>query len=123
MIPGTLARSSRHAARGPARGLGLGPLALLGLVSETRYWAYLLLLPSLVLVAAVVVYPVASGIWLSLHEFNLLRAKLGMRFVGIQQFRELFADPDTRTILRNTAVWVTVGAASQFVLGLVTALA
>ena len=92
-------------------------------MSETHYWVYLLLLPSLVLVAAVVVYPVASGTWLSLHEFNLLRAKLGMRFVGFQQFRELFADPDTHTILRNTAVWVTVGAASQFLLGLVTALA
>lgn len=95
----------------------------LGLVSETRYWAYLLLLPSLVLVAAVIVYPVASGIWLSFHEFNLLRPKLGMRFVGLQQFREFLADPDTHTILGNTAVWVIVGAVSQFLLGLVTALA
>ena len=123
MLPGKLAPSSTRATRGPARSPRLGPVTLLGHVSETRYWAYVLLLPSLVLVATVIVYPVASGIWLSLHEFNLLRAKLGMRFVGLQQFRELFADPDTHTILRNTAVWVTFGAVSQFLLGLVTALA
>ena len=123
MIPGKRAPSSARATRGPARGPRFAPLLLLGQVSETRYWAYVLLLPSLVLVAAVIVYPVASGIWLSLHEFNLLRPKLGMRFVGLQQFSELFADPDTHTILRNTAVWVTVGASTQFLLGLVTALA
>ena len=29
---------------------------------EGRYWAYLLILPSLILVAAVVVYPVIDGI-------------------------------------------------------------
>src|SRR5690606_26346860 len=37
---------------------------------EGRYWAYLLLIPSLILVLAVVVYPVLSGIWLSFHEYR-----------------------------------------------------
>lgn len=123
MIPAKLVPSSSSSTQDLARRGRPGPITFLGHVSETRYWAYLLLLPSLVLVLAVIVYPVASGIWLSLHEFNLLRPKLGMRFVGLQQFRELFRDPDTHTIFRNTAVWVTVGAASQFLLGLVTALA
>src|SRR4029450_4980540 len=123
MIPAQSAPSWRRATLGVSRSSRPGPLALLGQVSETRYWAYLLLLPSLILVVAVIVYPVASGIWLSFHEFNLLRAKLGMRFVGLQQFRELFADPDTRIILRNTVVWVSVGAARQLLLGLVTRLA
>ena len=33
------------------------PTAWLGEVSETRYWMYLLLVPSLVLILAVVLYP------------------------------------------------------------------
>ena len=123
MGPGTRSTSPSRVRRVPAGASRLGPLALLGQVSETHYWAYVLLLPSLVLVTAVIVYPVASGVWLSLHEFNLLRATLGMRFVGLQQFSELLADRDFHTILRNTAVWVAFGATTQFLLGLVTALA
>ena len=42
-------------------------------LSESRLWAYYLLLPSLLLVAAVALYPVASGVWLSFQRYNLLR--------------------------------------------------
>ncbi len=92
-------------------------------ISETRYWAYLLLLPSLILVLTVILYPVGYGLYLSLHQFNLMRAAQGMTFVGLQQYTELFADEDFATIIRNTFVWVAGGATSQFTLGLITALA
>jgi multiple sugar transport system permease protein len=98
-------------------------IARLAEISEGRWWAYLLLLPSLILVAAVVIYPVGYGIFLSLNEFNLMRVARGMRFVGFQQYLELIADPDFRLIARNTLVWVVFGSLSQFALGLITALA
>jgi len=97
--------------------------ARLAEISEGRWWAYLLLLPSLILVAAVVIYPVGYGVFLSLQEFNLMRVARGMRFVGLQQYIELFADADFRLIARNTLVWVVFGSVSQFSLGLITALA
>ena len=52
MIPAKLVPSSRPATQDRARSPRgrPGPVTLLGHVSETRYWAYLLLLPSLVLV-------------------------------------------------------------------------
>ena len=62
------------------------PLALIGALSETRYWAYLLLLPSLLLVSAVIIYPVLSGINLSFNQFNLLRIAQGMKFIGLQHY-------------------------------------
>jgi multiple sugar transport system permease protein len=99
------------------------PLALFGALSETRYWAYLLLLPSLLLVSAVIIYPVLSGINLSFNQFNLLRIAQGMKFIGLQHYIELFEDPDFQIILRNTATWVIFGAFSQFTLGLIAALA
>jgi multiple sugar transport system permease protein len=91
-------------------------------LSESRYWAYYLLLPSLLLVAAVALYPVTSGVWLSFQRYNLLRAPVPS-FVGLMQYADLAADSVFWTTVRNTAVWVVVGALSQFLLGLVTALA
>jgi multiple sugar transport system permease protein len=91
-------------------------------LSESSRWAYYLLLPSLLLVAAVAVYPVASGVWLSFERYNLLRSPVPT-FIGLRQYADLWTDSTFWTSVRNTAVWVTVGAASQFLLGLVTALA
>jgi multiple sugar transport system permease protein len=91
-------------------------------LSESRRWAYVLLLPSLLFVGAVALYPVASGVWLSFQRYNLLRAA-APSFVGLAQYADLSTDPVFWTAARNTVVWVVVGAGSQFVLGLVTALA
>ena len=91
-------------------------------LSESRGWAYYLLLPSLLLVVAVAVYPVASGVWLSFERYNLLRSPVPT-FIGLGQYANLWTDSTFWTSVRNTAVWVTVGSASQFLLGLITALA
>ena len=93
------------------------------LISEGRAWAYLLLLPSLVLVLAVLIYPVGSGILLSFREMRLTRPDLGTGFVGLRHYVELFADPVFRVSLINTAIWAVVGTAAQFACGLVSALA
>lgn len=92
-------------------------------VTEGRYWAYLLIAPSLVLVGAVVVYPVIDGILLSFREYRLNRPALGTPWIGLEHYRTLANDPIIRTALRNTLVWVTVGSISQFLLGLIAALA
>lgn len=110
----TAASVERPAIRRPAWGLGD--------ISESRRWAYYLLLPSLLLVAAVALYPVASGVWLSFQRYNLLRSPVPS-FIGLNQYADLISDAVFWTSVRNTAVWVTVGAGSQFLLGLITALA
>ena len=98
------------------------PAWQIGNLSESRHWAYLLLLPSLLLVAAVAVYPVASGVWLSFHRYNLLRTPSPV-FIGLGQYADLWTDDVFWTSVRNTLVWVVFGASSQFLLGLITALA
>lgn len=96
-----------------------------GLVNlvEGRHWAYLLIAPSLILVGAVVVYPVLDGIALSFREYRLNRPALGTPWIGLEHYRDLTQDPIIRTALRNTVIWVTIGSISQFVLGMIAALA
>jgi multiple sugar transport system permease protein len=95
----------------------------LGNLSEGRQWAYLLILPSLILILAVVIYPVASGILLSFREMRLTRPDLGTPFVGLKHYIAMMSDSVFRTALYNTLIWVVVGTTSQFLLGLITALA
>jgi multiple sugar transport system permease protein len=95
----------------------------LAMISEGRFWAYLLLLPSLILVLAVVIYPVGSGILLSFREMRLTRPDLGTPFVGLQHYADILRDPIVRVAARNSVIWIVVGSLSQFLLGLVTALA
>jgi multiple sugar transport system permease protein len=105
----------------PARKLSLSnPLVT---ITEGRYWAYLLIAPSLILVGAVVVYPVIDGVLLSFREYRLNRPALGTPWIGLEHYRDLTTDPIIRTALRNTLIWVTVGAISQFVLGMIAAIA
>lgn len=108
---------------------GRSPLTLHGLldrialISETRYWAYFLLLPSLLLLLAIIVYPIGSGISISFRTMRLTRPDLGTPFIGLRHYADLLRDPVFRIAVRNTAAWVALGASSQFLVGLITALA
>jgi multiple sugar transport system permease protein len=103
--------------------LSFSLLEFLGNLSEGRQWAYILILPSLILILAVVIYPVASGIILSFHEMRLTRPDLGTPFVGLKHYAAMMNDSVFRVALFNTVVWVVLGVTSQFILGLITALA
>lgn len=115
----TLPGVGRRAVAAPPRPALLDRLLLL---SESRWWAWLLIVPSLLLVAAVVIYPVGSGILLSFQEMKLTRpADAG--FVGLDHYAALLRDPVFRIAAGNTLVWVVAGAVSQFLLGLLAAVA
>lgn len=85
-------------------------------------WAWVLLVPSLVLVAVIIVYPLFTGISLSFHTVILTRPELGRPFVGLRNFSRLLSDPVIRTAGVNTIIYVVVGVVSQFLLGLGAAL-
>jgi multiple sugar transport system permease protein len=98
-------------------------MAWIGELSETRYWMYLLLLPSLILILAVVLYPTVYGMQLSFREMRLNRPALGSGFVGLKHYLRLYSDAVFWIALRNTAVWATAAIALEFLLGLLAALA
>lgn len=101
----------------------INPVRMLGELSETRYWMYLLLLPSALLITAVVLYPTLYGMQMSFREMRLNRPDLGDGWVLFKHYQRMWADPIFWTSLRNTAVWVTSSILLEFLIGLIAALA
>lgn len=87
-----------------------------------RIWfGYLLLAPSLALLALVVVWPVASSIWMSLTDRSLMDLTSGA-FVGLRNFRTIFTDPEFRGAAWNTVWWTIANVLAQVLLGTALAL-
>ncbi len=101
----------------------INPVRLLGELSETRYWMYLLLLPSALLITAIVLFPTVYGFQLSFTEMRLNRMQGNGVFVGLKHYQRMIADPVFWLSLRNTAVWVTFSIIIEFGVGLIAALA
>ena len=101
----------------------INPLRMIGELSETRYWMYLLLLPSALLITAVVLYPTVYGMQLSFREMRLNRPDLGTGWVWFKHYERMLSDGVFWISLRNTAVWVTFSVATEFLIGLIAALA
>lgn len=114
-----------NAASPPPRSVwdSLNPVRLIGELSETRYWMYLLLLPSALLITAVVLYPTVYGMQMSFTEMRLNRPAGNGAFVAFKHYQRMLTDPIFWVSLRNTAVWVTSSIALEFLVGLVAALA
>jgi len=102
--------------------LNFNPFHYLASLSERHHWAYLLIAPSLILVLIIVIYPIFSGVLLSFQEMRLNRPKLN-GFIGLEHYAELLQDPVFLRACINTLWWVVFGILSQFLLGMITALA
>ncbi|MFB7932403.1 ABC transporter permease subunit [Streptomyces sp. NPDC056039] len=77
--------------------------------------ALLFVLPALLLLGALVVYPVLFSIGRSFFDAS------GTTFVGGDNYAEMFSDPATLNAVRNTAIWVVVAPALLTGLGLILA--
>ncbi|MGI5469033.1 carbohydrate ABC transporter permease [Streptomyces sp. CA-132043] len=85
-------------------------------VTGTRPWiAGAFLLPALLLLGALVVYPIGFSLWRSFFDAP------GSGFVGLDNYGELFADERIRTALKNNVIWVVVAPTVATALGLIFA--
>lgn len=80
-----------------------------------RIVAVLFVLPALLLLGALVVYPVLFSVGRSLFDAS------GTRFVGGENYLEVFRDPVTLKAVRNTAIWVVIAPTLLTGLGLILA--
>jgi alpha-glucoside transport system permease protein len=80
-----------------------------------RAVAVAFVLPALLLLGALVVYPVLFSVGRSLFD------AAGTRFVGGENYAEMFRDPATLTAIRNSAIWVVVAPTLLTGLGLILA--
>ncbi len=98
------------------------PFSSLGEISETRYWVYLLLLPSLLLLFLVVAYPTIYGFFISVREMRLTRPGLN-GWVGMKHYLAMMSDRVFWISLKNTAIWVVAAVVIEMTLGFVAAVA
>ncbi|MER6731859.1 ABC transporter permease subunit [Streptomyces puniciscabiei] len=82
---------------------------------RARLIALLFVFPALLLLGALVVYPVLFSVGRSFFDAS------GTRFVGGGNYAEMFRDPATLKAIRNTAIWVVVAPALLTGLGLILA--
>jgi multiple sugar transport system permease protein len=81
--------------------------------------AVLFLLPLLVLVVALIAYPFARAIWLSLTDKLVGYPE---RFVGLRNYEYLIGDDTFHGVLRNTAVFTVASLVLKVLTGLAMAL-
>jgi multiple sugar transport system permease protein len=89
------------------------------LLNDQRVVAALFLLPALAILAFVVVYPFGTAIWIS---FTNKMVGAPARFIGLDNYRELFGDPKFLQTIWNTFVYTVLAVGIKFVLGLSMAL-
>ncbi|MBY8883044.1 carbohydrate ABC transporter permease [Actinacidiphila acidipaludis] len=98
---------------GPVKGPGGGPRR--SIMGTPPWLAALFLLPALVLLGALVAYPIVYTIHRSLYDAG------GSGFVGLKNFGTVFSDHGILTAVRNNAIWVVVAPTVATALGLVFA--
>lgn len=77
--------------------------------------AAVFLLPALVLLGALVVYPIIYSVYRSFFD------QAGTAFAGIDNYKALFSDATIRTAVKNNAVWVVLAPTVSTALGLIFA--
>lgn len=101
-----------------AAGASPGPAAPRGRRSVTgtrKAVAALFLLPALVLLGALVVYPIGYSVIRSFYNAS------GDGFSGVDNYKTLFTDDSVRTALKNNVIWVVFAPTVSTALGLVFA--
>ena len=85
--------------------------------------AWLLILPALVTIGSVVMFPIVWTAWESLHLHDLRMPWLGRPFIGWDNYLEVLSDRRFLLALAHTAAFVAITVPLELAIGLLGALA
>jgi multiple sugar transport system permease protein len=85
-----------------------------------KYWA---LLPAVLLIGLLTLFPILQLVRMSLSELQYVQAGINWRWVGARNFVAIFSDSIALTALRNTAEFACITVAVETILALALALA
>lgn len=89
------------------------------IAAEDAVAGWVFIAPAMVIVSVFVFWPIVQVFWVSLHEWSVIEPARPWR--GLQNFRDIFKDPDFKIALRNT-IWYSLGVVPvQTFLGIVLA--
>ncbi|MFJ2112983.1 carbohydrate ABC transporter permease [Streptomyces sp. NPDC087850] len=108
----TSAPDTRHSAPNARRS---APATRRSVTATRKTIAAGFLLPALVLLGALVVYPIGFSVYRSFFD------KSGDHFAGLDNYIELFTDDTILTAVKNNAIWLAVAPTVATALGLIFA--
>ncbi|MDR2179047.1 MAG: sugar ABC transporter permease [Synergistaceae bacterium] len=80
---------------------------------------YMMVAPAVLQLSVFVVYPILYMLWLSMFRWDMIGPKV---FVGLQNFAELFSNPDFFQVMGNTFTFMFFSVSISIVLALALAL-
>lgn len=80
------------------------------------------LLPPLLILFAITIYPFLFGIYNSFHDWLLYKPQLGRPFVGLEQYARIFSDSNFWMALGHSLIYVALSVSCSMFLGFVQAL-
>lgn len=83
---------------------------------------YLLLMPAIVVILAVVLVPLIVSFWTSFTSYNLTRPETLYNFVGLRNYQRLMGNADFWWAFARTVMFITIALNLELVLGLGLAL-
>jgi multiple sugar transport system permease protein len=92
------------------------------LLSERRLVPFLLILPTIAILAGLILYPLLSSFYASVFSYNLSKPYLGRHFVGMGNFLTAASDPLFIESVRLTLILSAVAVGVELILGLAVAI-
>ncbi|MBB6672086.1 sugar ABC transporter permease [Cohnella nanjingensis] len=90
-------------------------------LNRTQTFIFLCLLPTILLVFGFTYYPIVKGIDVAFRNYSLFNLS-DVRYIGMDNFKTVTSSAQFGTILKNTALWVSISLVLQFVIGFGVAL-
>jgi multiple sugar transport system permease protein len=111
----------KHFIEGRLMNSALKAKPIVGSRSQADAWLGLwLTLPIMLLMAALVFYPLVVTIWDSLHRVDPMR--VGTPFIGLKHYQEMLTDSDVQVAWVNTIWYVLLAVTLETIGGLLVAL-
>jgi multiple sugar transport system permease protein len=85
-----------------------------------RYIQYWLILPALLTMCAVLVYPLAYSLWISFFDWNI--TSVGRPFLGLRNYVEALTNASSQFIFAQNIAFTVICIALEFVIGMALAL-
>jgi len=89
---------------------------------KEKHTPYLMIIPAVVLLLGVGIYPLLFSIYVSFHSWNLSRSATIGAFVGLKNFANVFGDARFWGSFRVTLIFLMTAVGVEFLIGLGVAL-
>lgn len=85
-----------------------------------RYVQYWLILPAVIVMCAVLIYPLAYSLWISFFDWNI--TSVDRSFLGLRNYTEALTSPSSQYVFWQNIAFTVICIALEFVIGMALAL-